>query len=163
MCRYCPDVHGKTASRLTYARLDMSDAKSDGFPRRDADGRIVRLPDLIGTALGGLVIGVLALVVLDWGFDLIGGGDFGQANGWLAVILPVWLFVEEFRAWGPGPARIAAALLAAAVGIIIGLIGAGVANALPPLVTGVFGAGLFALAYALVWFVGVRWLAARLG
>mgnify|MGYP001362139424 CR=1 FL=1 len=141
----------------------MSEASSEGFPRRDAEGRISHLPDLIGTAFGGLVIGLLVLVVLDWGFALIGLGSFGGANGWLALILPAWLFVEEFRAWGRGPARVVAAAVAAAVGLTLGLAVAGFVRALPALWAGVTGAGVAVLAYALVWFIGVRWLASRTG
>lgn len=140
----------------------MSDA-NQGFPRRDDDGRISHLPDLLGTALGGLVIGLLVLVVLDWGFALIGLGSFGGANGWLALILPAWLFVEEFRAWDRGPARIAAAVVGAAVGLTLGSAVAGLVNALPALWTGVIGAGVAVLAYSLIWFVGVRWLQSRTG
>lgn len=123
----------------------------------------MRLPDLLGITLAGLVIGVLALVVFDWAFTLVGLGSFGRANGWLAVILPVWVFVEEFRAWGPGPARVAAALVAATAGVVAGLLAAGAAAALPPLGTGAVAATMFALAYAMIWFFGVRWVARRTG
>lgn len=157
----------------------MSEAKSESFPRRDAEGRIVALGDLLGTTLAGVVIGVLALVVFDFAFAMIGLGEFGRANGWLAVILPAWLFVEEFRAWGgrfepPGkasragpsvgfPTRILVALLAAAVAVALGLLAAGLAAALPPLADGAIAAAAFALSYALIWFSGIRWLAHRMG
>ena len=141
----------------------MSDANSDGFPRRDAAGRVVALPDLLGMTLAGLVIGVLVLVVFDWAATLFGLGSFGRTNGWLAVILPVWLFVEEFRAWGPGPARVAAALVAAAIGVVVGLVAAGSAAGLAPIWTGAVAAAVFALAYAMIWFFGVRWLDRRTG
>ncbi|MFY1673774.1 hypothetical protein ACN27G_28105 [Plantactinospora sp. WMMB334] len=131
------------------------------FPRRDDRGRIVVLADLLGVALAGVVVGLLGLLVFDAGFALLGLGDFGEASGWLAVILPAWIFVEEFRAWSFGPARIAAALVAAAVGITTGLLAAGLAASTPPLVSGGLAAAVFAVAYALVWFVGVRWLAGR--
>ncbi|WP_422772803.1 hypothetical protein ACN28C_07370 [Plantactinospora sp. WMMC1484] len=131
------------------------------FPRRDERGRIVVLADLLGVALAGVVVGLLGLLVFDAGFALLGLGDFGGASGWLALILPVWIFVEEFRAWSFGPARIAAALVAAAVGIATGLLAAGLAASTPPLVSGGLAAAVFAMAYALVWFVGVRWLAGR--
>ncbi|MEV0732006.1 MULTISPECIES: hypothetical protein [Polymorphospora] len=133
------------------------------YPRRDAEGRIEHLPDLLGVALAGLVIGVLALVVFDAGFALMGLGEFGRANGWLAIILPAWIFVEEFRAWSYGPARIAAALVAAAVSITAGLLAAGLAEELPALASGSLAAGVFALVYSLIWFYGIRWLAHRVG
>ncbi|SDZ36636.1 hypothetical protein SAMN05444365_111107 [Micromonospora pattaloongensis] len=139
----------------------MTEAKSDSFPRRDADGRVVALPDLLGVTLAGLVIGLAVLAVFDAGLSVVGAGRFGDANGWLAVILPVWLFAEEFRAWRIGPARIAVALVAAAVAIAAGLLGAGLTNGLPPLAAGGVGATVFSLVYALVWFHGVRWLAQR--
>lgn len=131
------------------------------FPRRDDGGRIGVLADLLGVALAGVVVGMLALLLFDGSFALIGLGDFGQASGWLAVILPAWVFVEEFRAWNVGPARVAAALVAAAVGITAGLFAAGLATPTPPLVSGGLAAAVFAVAYAVIWFVGVRWLAGR--
>jgi hypothetical protein len=140
----------------------MSDATS-GFPRRDEDGRIVRSADLLGLVLVGVVIGVLALILFDWTFALLGLGIFGQANGWLAVILPAWVFIEEFRAADRGPARWAAAVVAFAVGIAAGLLGAATASSLSPLWSGAAGAAVFSLAYALIWFFGVRWLAHRTG
>lgn len=140
----------------------MTEAQT-GFPRRDADGRIIAITDLLGLALAGLVIGALALLVFDGVFSLLGFGDFGEASGWLAVILPVWVFVEEFRAWAGGPARIAAALVGAALGVTLGLLIAGVVSDAGPLWSGVAAAAAFTLAYALVWFYGIRWLAHRAG
>jgi hypothetical protein len=140
----------------------MSEVESR-FPRRDADGRIVNLADLLGVTLAGLVVGVLALILFDLALALIGARQFGRANGWLAVILPVWLFVEEFRAWPSGPARIVAAFVATAVGVTAGLLAAGLARAVPPLWSGAFAAAVFALVYAVIWMFGVRWLARRAG
>ncbi|HEX2774243.1 MAG TPA: hypothetical protein VHN18_17690, partial [Micromonosporaceae bacterium] len=105
----------------------MSEARGGGYPRRDGRGRIEVLPDLLGVVLAGLVIGVLALLLLDWAFALVGVGDFGRANGWLALILPAWLFVEEFRAWDPGPVRVLAAAGSAALSIALGLVVSGLA------------------------------------
>ncbi|WP_329106430.1 hypothetical protein OG792_00960 [Micromonospora sp. NBC_01699] len=140
----------------------MSEAQSS-FPRRDSSGRITGLADLGGVVLAGLVIGVLALVAFDWAFESIGLADFGKTNGWLAVILPAWLFVEEYRAWGPGPARAAAAVVGAGVGLTTGLLAAGLAAAAAPLVSGAAAAGAFALVYTLIWYFGVRWLDRRTG
>ena len=141
----------------------MSDEPQSTFPRRDDEGRITGLGDLVGITLAGLVVGVLALVLFDWAFAALGLGAFGRANGWLAVILPVWLFVEEFRAWTGGPARVASALVAVAVGVVAGLLAAGLTTALPSLWSGALAAAVFALAYAVIWFYGVRWLARRTG
>lgn len=162
----------------------MGETRAAGFPRRDDDGRITRLADLVGMTLAGLVVGLLALVLFDVVFALLGQGRFGRTNGWLVVILPAWFFVEEFRSWGgqrvqrgaargraapvgqhggSGPARVAAALVAAAVGVPAGLLVAGAVTALPPLATGTLAGAVFACSYALIWFFGVRWLARRTG
>ena len=137
--------------------------QQSGFPRRDAEGRIRTLGDLLGVCLAGLVIGVLALVLFDWAFASIGAGDFGHTNGWLAVILPAWLFWDDFRAWEFGAARVVAALVAAAVGVFVGLLIAGLGAGLPPLLSGALAAAAFTVAYAALWFPGVRWLARRTG
>ncbi|HEX7745383.1 MAG TPA: hypothetical protein VF462_09010 [Micromonosporaceae bacterium] len=135
----------------------MSDARGGGA-RRDGNGRIGALPDLLGRTLAGLTVGILALVLLDWAFELIGLGDFGRANGWLALVLPAWLFVEEFRSSVPGPARVLAALVSAAVSLALGLLAAGLAKELPPLASGAIASAVTALSYAVIWFYGVRWL-----
>ncbi|MEU7864947.1 hypothetical protein, partial [Nonomuraea sp. NPDC049141] len=112
----------------------MTEQRS-GFPRRDAEGRILTLGDLLGVSLAGLVIGVLAVVLFDWAFELIGAGDFGGANGWLAIILPAWLFWDDFRAWEFGAARVVAALAAAAVGLVAGGVVGGRPAGRSPLLT----------------------------
>ncbi|WP_433536597.1 hypothetical protein ACQPZK_01695 [Micromonospora sp. CA-249363] len=134
-----------------------------GFPRRDAEGRVRTLGDLLGVCLAGLVIGVLALVLFEWAFASFGAGDFGHTNGWLAVILPAWLFWDDFRAWSFGAARVVAALVAAAVAVFVGLLIAGLGAGLPPLLSGALAAAAFTVAYATIWFPGVRWLARRTG
>ncbi|MET8039621.1 hypothetical protein ABZU25_02005 [Micromonospora sp. NPDC005215] len=134
-----------------------------GFPRRDAEGRVRTLGDLLGVCLAGLVIGALALVLFDWAFASIGAGDFGHTNGWLAVILPAWLFWDDFRAWEFGAARVVAAVVAAAVGVVVGLLIAGLGAGLPTLLSGTLAAGAFTVAYAMIWFPGVRWLTRRTG
>ncbi|MGW4295553.1 hypothetical protein ACWEH1_21225 [Micromonospora chersina] len=133
------------------------------FPRRDAEGRILTLGDLLGVSLAGLVIGVLALVLFEWAFATMGAGDFGRTNGWLAVILPLWLFWDDFRAWEFGAARVLAALAGIAVGVLAGLLAAGLAAGLPPLVSGALAAAVCTVVYAVIWFHGVHWLARRTG
>jgi hypothetical protein len=137
--------------------------QQSAFPRRDAEGRIRALGDLLGVSLAGAVIGLLVLVLFDVAFAWLGAGDFGQANGWLAVILPVWLFWEDFRAWAFGAPRVVAALVALAMAVVSGLLLAGVATGLPPLLSGALAATTFTVVYALVWFSGVRWLTNRTG
>ncbi|MGC5051147.1 hypothetical protein ACLQ2S_06820 [Micromonospora sp. DT48] len=133
------------------------------FPRRDAEGRIRTLGDLMGIALAGVVIGLLVLAIFDGAFAWFGAGEFGQANGWLAVILPAWLFWEDFRAWGFGAPRVVAGLVAVATAVVSGLLVAGAAAGLPALLSGVFAATTFTVVYAVIWFPGVRWLANRTG
>jgi hypothetical protein len=130
------------------------------FPRRDSHRRVVDARDLVAVTLAGAVAGAVALVLLDGLFALLGLGDFGRVNGWLAVVLPVMIFVEEFRAWHGARARVAVALVAAAVGALAGLIVAGLAGALPgdlprP-VPGALGAATLAVVYSLAWYYGIR-------
>jgi len=139
----------------------MTESKSDSLPRRDAAGRVVALPDLLGVVGAGLVIGLVVLLLFDGVFTLIGDGRLGQSNGWLAVILPAWLFADDFRAWAGGSARFVAAAVATGVGVASGLLAAGIAAELPPTAGGGIGAAVFALVYAAVWFHGVRWLDGR--
>ncbi|MEU7575025.1 hypothetical protein [Micromonospora sp. NPDC049240] len=134
-----------------------------GFPRRDAEGRILTLGDLLGVTLAGLVIGVLALLLFEWAFAAVGAGGFGGTNGWLAVILPLWLFWDDFRAWEFGAARVLAALVGLGVGVLAGLLAAGLAAGLPALFTGALAAAVFTVVYAVIWFHGVHWLARRTG
>ena len=93
-----------------------------------------------------------------------GSSEFGATSGWLAIILPVWLFVEEFRAEGFDASRVVVALLAAGFGVVAGLTLAGLAaNQFPTLVSGLVGAAAFTVVYCLVWFYGLRWLSHRVG
>jgi hypothetical protein len=132
------------------------------FPRRDAEGRVVRLADLLAWVVAGLVLGLVVLLVIDGVPALFGLGRFGQVSGWLAGILPVWLFVEEFRAWRGVPGRTGMALGA---GLLAGTLGfavaAGTAHALPPLGSGAVGAAISALLYGVLWYMGIRWLEDR--
>jgi len=140
----------------------MAETKSERRPRRDAAGRLVTVGDLLGVALAGLVSGVVVLLVFEGVMSLARAFDFGSSSGWLALILPVWLFTEEFRAWRAVPARILGAL---GCGVLAGVIGfsasVAAAHALPPLGSGAVGAAISAFLYALLWYVGIRWLADR--
>jgi len=142
----------------------MTETKSERRPRRDADGRLVTVGDLLGVALAGLVAGIVVLLVFEGIMSLARAFDFGASSGWLAVILPVWLFTEEFRAAGYGAYRIVVAALAAGFGIAVGMTLAGLAAAaFPPLVSGAVGALGLTVVYCLVWFYGLRWLSHRAG
>jgi hypothetical protein len=142
----------------------MTETKSERRPRRDADGRLVTVGDLLGVAFAGLVTGVVVLLVFEGIMALAQAFDFGSSSGWLALILPVWLFVEEFRAAGYGAYRIVVAALAAGFGVAVGMTLAGLAaETFPPLVSGAAGALGLTVVYCLVWFYGLRWLSHRAG
>src|SRR4029453_4491909 len=103
----------------------MAETKSERRPRRDADGRLATVGDLLGVALAGLVTGVVVLLVFEAIMSLARAFEFGSSSGWLALILPVWLFTEEFRAAGYGAYRIVVAGLAAGLGFPGGVDSAG--------------------------------------
>src|SRR4051794_17110784 len=107
----------------------MSETTRTSFPRRDAAGRLAQIGDLLGVTLAAVVVGLLAVLVFDVGFALLGSSDFGASSGWLAAVMPAWVFVEEFRAAAYGAARVAVALVAAAVAGAAGLLAAGLALA----------------------------------
>nr|WP_296073640.1 hypothetical protein [uncultured Actinoplanes sp.] len=142
----------------------MTDTKSARRPRRDPNGRLATIGDLIGTALAGLVMGAIVLLVIEAALSLAHVSEFGNASGWIAVVLPVWLFTEEFRAQGWGASRIVVGALAAGFGVAIGLSVAGfAATEFPSLVSGLAGAASCTIVYCLVWFYGLRWLSHRAG
>jgi hypothetical protein len=126
------------------------------FPRRDAEGRIAHPADLLAIAFAGTLLGLAAVAVVDGVFALLGSGRFGGASGWLAAVLPFLLLTEEFRAWRPLRGRAAVAFGAAAVGLALGVLVSYPTRGLPPLVSGALGAVVAVLAYATVWFFGVR-------
>lgn len=132
------------------------------FPSRDAEGRVERLVELIASVVAGLVTGLVVLLVVDGLPALLGWGRFGDLSGWLAGILPVWLFVEEFRAWRSVPGRAVLALFAGVMSLVIGVAaGQAAAAALPPLGSGAVGVAVSAVVYGALWYAGIRWLADR--
>jgi hypothetical protein len=143
----------------------MTETKSERRPRRDPSGRLATIGDLLGTALAGLVIGVVVLLAFEAILALTRTSEFGGTSGWLALILPLWLFTEEFRAaHESGPYRVVVAVLAAGFGVAIGLSFVGLAApAFPALVSGLIGAATLTIVYCLVWFYGLRWLSHRAG
>lgn len=135
--------------------------RSDRFPRRDEHGRVVGLADLLALTAAALLTGFVVLVLLDGAGSLVGWGEFGQASGWLALILPAWLFIiEELRAWREVPGRHVVVVSGALVAMLLGLLVAGVTPG-PPLVSSGVGAAAAAIGYALYWYHGIRWLAGR--
>ena len=143
----------------------MTETKSERRPRRDPSGRLATIGDLLGTALAGLVIGAVLLLAFEAILALTRVADFGHTSGWLALILPLWLFTEEFRAaHEAGPYRVVVAVLAGGFGIAAGLSLASLAaQVFPSLVSGLAAAGACTVVYCLVWFYGLRWLSHRVG
>jgi hypothetical protein len=118
----------------------------------------------VGTCLAGLVTGIVLVLVLEAVLSVTRVSHFGATSGWLAVILPVWLFTEEFRAEKFGPSRVVVAALSAGFAVAAGLSFAGLAAVdFPRLVSGFVGAAVFAVVSCLVWFYGLRWLSHRAG
>ena len=142
----------------------MTETTKQRGPRRDADGRLATIGDLLGVALASLVGGVVVLLLFEGFMSLTRLSDFGDTSGWLALVLPVWLFTEEFRAAGYGGHRVIAAILGAVFGVVVGMTLAGlVSGPLPTLVSGAVGAAGLTVVYCLVWFYGLRWLSHRSG
>jgi len=135
--------------------------QSGGFWQ--ASGREASLTDLLGRVLLGLLVGVVGLVLIDGIFAAVGLGTFGHVSGWLAAILPVWLFAEELRAWSGVTLRSGVAIVGALAGLALGSLAGGATSFLPPLGVGAVGATVASLCYAVVWYYGVRWVAHRVG
>ncbi|MEV6305069.1 hypothetical protein AB0M02_37045 [Actinoplanes sp. NPDC051861] len=132
--------------------------------RRDPGGRLATIGDLLGAAFAGLAAGLAVLLVFEAIVSLAGISTFGDTNGWLAVILPVWLFTEEYRAEGFGAHRAIVTVLGAGFGVAAGMTAAGlIAGFVPSLVSGAAGAATGTVVYCLVWFYGLRWLRHRSG
>jgi hypothetical protein len=143
----------------------MTETKSERRPRRDPSGRLATIGDLLGTALAGLISGAVLLLAFEAILSLTRVSEFGGTSGWLALILPLWLFTEEFRAAREsGPYRVVVAVLGAGFGLAVGMSLVGVAAPVfPALVSGLAGAGGLTVVYCLVWFYGLRWLSHRAG
>ena len=145
--------------------MTREQSRSGGrFPRRDEHGRAVGLADLLALTVAALLTTMAVLVVIDAVSVLLGWGTFGSSSGWLALVLPAWVFIlEEFRAWRGVTGRFAVGISGALVALALGLGAANLAAGLPPLVSGGAGAAVASVAYALYWFHGIRWLARREG
>jgi hypothetical protein len=136
----------------------MTESNRPTFPHRDEHGRVLSLTELLVAALGGFVVGLVGLVLIDGVLALVGIGHFGQASGWLALILSALLYFDEIRAWRGYGVRFVVGLVGAVVAIGLGLVGAGLARSLPPVLSGAIGAVIAVTAYAPIWFLGIRWL-----
>jgi hypothetical protein len=133
-------------------------ASTPAVPRRDAHGRVVSLPELVGVVVLLAAVNAIGLIAIDGLITLLGSSSFGDSSGWLIVILPGLLFFDDFRGWRGHQLRYLAALVSAAVAIGLGLLAAGLASDLPPMASGSIGAIVALLIYAPLWFVGIRWL-----
>jgi hypothetical protein len=134
------------------------------YPRRDTDGRIIDRWELLAAVGGGLVVTFAAVALIDGAVALISSGRFGQLPGGLIGVLPLMLFVDEFRAWRGTPRRAPVALLCGLLASVLAIgTGLTVAGLAPPLVSGAVGAAVGAVVYAALWFVGVRWAASSRG
>ena len=132
-------------------------ATVQSFPRRDEHGRAVSLRELIFAAVGGLLIALVGLLIIDGVLALFGLGSFASAPGWLALILPALIFFDDLRGWRGYGVRFAVAFLCAGAAIMLGLLAAGLTHA-APLVSGAVGALVAVVVYSAAWFFGVRWV-----
>lgn len=138
-------------------------ANAAKFPRRDANGRVASIHEMLAGVGANAVLGTVLVVAIDGLATLVGSGRFGQISGWLAGILMVWLFVEDFRAWRIGTGRIGVALLAGVIGLLAGAFLSVQLTALPNIFAGAIGVLVAGLIYAVLWFYGIRMLADRIG
>jgi hypothetical protein len=144
--------------------MSAQDRSTERFPRRDEHGRTAGIADLLALTIAALLTTGAVLVVIDGVSALLGWGSFGGSSGWLALVLPAWLFIlEEFRAWRGVHGRFVVAISGGLVALALGLGAANLAADLPPLLSGGAGAAVASVAYALYWFHGIRWLARREG
>jgi hypothetical protein len=127
-------------------------------PRRDEAGRVVSLPEMVAVAAGYAAVNAVGLVLIDGLLTLLRLGTFGRSSGWLVLILPALLYFDDFRAWKASRARWLVGPVAALVAIALGLLAAGLVDVDVPLLSGAIGALVAALAYAPVWWIGIRLL-----
>ncbi len=130
---------------------------SAAVPRRDADGRVLRLVELSGVSVAYLVLNAIGLLLIDGLVVLLSDNPFGSSSGWLLVILPGLLFFDDFRAWRAYRMRYLVAIVSALVAFGLGLIAAGLVRDVPAMVSGGVGAAVAVLVYAPLWFLGIRW------
>jgi hypothetical protein len=124
--------------------------------------RVTRLTDLIGQCLAGLLISFVGILVIDGVYALLGFGRFGGISGWLGLIFPIIIFVQQFSLAKGERGRVPVAIIGVLVAAALGLFAAGVFGGLPPIASGAIGALVATLAYATVWQVGLTFTAGRL-
>jgi|SoiMethySBSTD1v2_1073268.scaffolds.fasta_scaffold1083934_2 hypothetical protein len=117
--------------------------------------RVTRLTDLLAQVLAGFVISVVGVVIIDGFFALIGLGEFGNLNGWLALVFPFTVFAGQFTVSKGERGRGLVAALGTVLAIGLGVIGATSFNNLPPIVSGGIGALVATVVYAAAWHIGL--------
>jgi FtsH-binding integral membrane protein len=142
----------------------MTEAKPQkAFPRKDEDGRVISFAEFLASALASTVVGLVILVGIDALFSLLHVGSFGSISGWLAGILMVFGFVEDFRAWKGVTGRVVVTALGVVVGVILGSLVNAVASDLPNAFSGAIAVAVAGVIYATMWFFGIRFCATRFG
>src|SRR5215475_865781 len=107
----------------------MSDKPTvQSFPRRDEHGRAVSLREFAFASVGGLVVALVGLLIIDGILALLHASAWGSAPGWLALILPALIFFDDLRGWRGYAIRFAVAFLAAVVAIVLCLLAAGLTH-----------------------------------
>jgi hypothetical protein len=117
--------------------------------------RLTRLTDLVGQCLAGLVISLAGILVIDGFYALLGFGKFGEISGWLAMIFPIILLVQQFSLARGERGRLLVAIIGALAAAGLGLSAAGLFERLPAIASGAIGALVATLVYATIWHVGL--------
>ncbi len=141
----------------------MAEPQQRSFPRRDGNGRVISFGEFIVTIFASTLVALAILIGIDALFSALRVGEFGSISGWLAGILVVFAFVEDFRAWKGVPARVAAAIVGVVLGVVLGSLVNGAVSFLPNVFSGAVGVTVASLVYVTVWFFGIRWLDSRFG
>jgi hypothetical protein len=117
--------------------------------------RLTRLTDLLAQCLAGFFISVAGILIIDGLFALLGLGEFGDLNGWLALVFPFLIFMGQFTVAKGERGRLLVAAAGAFFGIGLGSIAASNFTRLPPLGSGAIGALVATLVYAAIWHIGL--------
>jgi hypothetical protein len=139
------------------ANPERADAeRATAWPRRDSKGRITTFGHLLEAVGVLLVIGLLAVGVIDLLSTWVGIGDLGGTSGWLGGLMAFWLYVEEFRAWRGTRNRLVMALAGGVLAFGAGIVITGLLDGLPSLLAGAAGVTVAALGYAAIWYFGMH-------
>lgn len=133
-----------------------ADARQNPWPRRDSEGRIITFGHLLEAVGVLLVIGFVAVGVIDLLSTWVGIGELGGTSGWLGGLMAFWLYVEEFRAWRGTRNRLVMALAGGVLAFGFGILATGQLSSLPSLLSGAVGVTVAALIYAPVWYFGMQ-------